>query len=218
MDPIARSKLLRLSVASMLSLALGACAGASQAGVATLSEDSQAAASEEDAKDAEAELQEWTECMRENGVDIPDAQVGADGGIRIERRVLPGGGNTADGGNAEGLVAVPLGDDFAKAREECGDPPRIPGAGRSEEDLEELQENALKLASCMREEGVEDFPDPDFSNRGPGAGPGTRVAGGPFGGAVDMNDPEVQAAFEACREELGEGSFVIRTGPVRAES
>lgn len=217
MDPIARSKLLRLSVASMLSLALGACAGTSQAGVATLSQDSKTAATEADAKDAEAELQEWTECMRENGVDIPDAEVGEDGGIRIGRRVQAGGSNVT-GGVAQGGGAVRLGDDFAKAREECGDPPRIPGAGRSEEDLQELQENALKLANCMREEGVEDFPDPDFSNRGPGAGPGTRVAGGPFGAAVDMNDPKVQAAFEACRDELGEGSFVIRSGPVRAES
>ncbi len=203
MDPITHSRLLKLSVAAMLSLSLGACITPSNAGVATLGEGAEDE-SGENTKDAEAELQKWAECMRENGIDIPDASVDGNGGMRIERRIEAGDAPPAGG-------AVRLSDDFGEAIEECGEPPRTPGAGPSEEDLKEMQDNALKLAQCMRDEGIADFPDPDFSNSGPGAAPGVRVmAGGPFGGDVDMDDPDVQAAFEACREEVGDGPMMFR--------
>jgi hypothetical protein len=203
-------RLLRLLAAPALALALAACSTPSNAGVATLDDGAEAEAGEpSDTKDTEAEIQKWTECMRENGVDIPDATVDEDGGFQITRRV-----DSEDGPPAGG--AVRLSDDFEKAIEECGDPPRIAGAGPSEEDLEEIQENALKLSQCMRDEGIEDFPDPDFSRSGPGAGAGMRVnVGGPFGGGVDMEDPEVQAALEKCAEESGDGPMVFRGRPAQ---
>jgi hypothetical protein len=57
-----------------------------------------------------------------------------------------------------------------------------------------MEEAALEFAECMRDEGIADFPDPDFSNMGPGGEPqqrraeddgggdgGPRVVLGPFG-------------------------------------
>ena len=74
------------------------------------------------------------------------------------------------------------------------------------------------FAECMRDEGIADFPDPDFSNFGPGRGPATRSETvdeesedgdgsgakvfGPWG-EIDLEDPETAAAFEACQDELG---------------
>jgi hypothetical protein len=83
-----------------------------------------------------------------------------------------------------------------------------------------MQEDALRFAQCMRDEGVEDFPDPDFSDMGPGGEPqtgsggdggpsdgdgdgrGERLVLGPFG-EIDLDDPETAAAFEACQDLLG---------------
>lgn len=203
MEPTLHSRLLNHVVAPLLVLALAACSTPSSAGVATLSEDDKAdgKTTADQQKDAEEELVKWAECMRENGIDIPDPTADGEGNLRMVRPAqrAPGGSDEAPDG------AVRNGEDFEKAREECGDPPRIPGAGPSEADLEELQENALALSQCMRDEGIEDFPDPDFSGSGPGAGVRVTV-GGPLGG-VDMDDPEVQAAFETCREKLPEGPF-----------
>jgi hypothetical protein len=205
MEPTLHSRLLKLMVAPVLVLALAACSTPSSAGVATLSEDAGAddKSTADEQKDAEAELVKWAECMRENGIDIPDPTADGEGNLRLVRPAqrATGGSDEAPGG------AVRIGEDFEKARDECGDPPQIPGAGPSEADLEELQENALALSQCMRDEGIEDFPDPDFSGSGPGAGARVTV-GGPLGG-VDMDDPEVQAAFEACRDKLPEGPFQI---------
>lgn len=210
MDPIVHSKFLKLMVAATLTVALGACSAASQAGVASLNEeekesDSSAAA---DKQETEEELLEWVECMRENGIDIPDPTLDEDGNSMITPRVeRPAGSDEQPAGGV-----VRLGEEFREAREECGDPPRLAGGGPNEADLKELQENALKLAECMREQGIEDFPDPDFSDFGPGAGPQEGVRVGPFGD-IDMDDPDVQKAFETCREELPQGPFMIRSGP-----
>lgn len=204
-------RLLKLFAAPALALALAACSTPSNAGVATLDDGADAKADDvSETKDAEAEMQKWTECMRENGVDIPDATVDEDGGFQIRRRVDSEDGPPAGGGGR-------FGEDFEKATTECGDPPRIAGAGPSEQDLEEMQENALKLSQCMRDDGIEDFPDPDFSRSGPGAGPGGRgTAGGPFGGDIDMQDPEVRAAFEKCAEESGGGPRVFGGRPAES--
>jgi hypothetical protein len=72
----------------------------------------------------------------------------------------------------------------------------------------------------MRDEGIQDFPDPDFSDMGPGNGPQTNsnsagegggggggdgpVVAGPFG-EIDLDDPETAAAFEACQDLIGPG-------------
>lgn len=205
-------KLLRLLLLGLIAALLAACTAESQAGVATLDGgDTKAgdAGEETDSGDAEEQLVKWADCMRENGIDIPDASVDGDGNMRITRRVE----RPADAGERPQGGIVRLDEDFGKAQEECGEPPRVAGSGPSEKEIEELQENALKLAQCMRENGVADFPDPDFSDFGPGSGPQRASrAGGPFGG-IDMDDPKVQAAFEKCQEANPDAPIAVRIRP-----
>ena len=53
-----------------------------------------------------------------------------------------------------------------------------------------FQDAILEFAACLRDQGL-DVPDPDFSGGGGRAGL--------FGGAIDPQDPEVQAAIEQCQ-------------------
>jgi hypothetical protein len=104
-------------------------------------------------------------------------------------------------------------DAMAAATETCGPPP-LGTDNVSEEDRQAMEASALEFAECMRDEGIDDFPDPDFSDSGPGGAPQTnedgpgdgpggepqaRVMVGPFG-EIDMSDPETKAAFEACQD------------------
>lgn len=67
-------------------------------------------------------------------------------------------------------------------------------------------EAALAFAECMRDEGVEDFPDPEVSDDGR-----VRITGG-----GDPDDPTVQAAQEACQPLLEEGGSFAPPDPEAA--
>ena len=209
-----RSAIRPVAVLAVVLLAACGGGGGDDGGVASLGGDGEEAATDTTLSEEEAEeaLIDWAECMRGQGLDVPDPQLDEDGGVQI----MVGGGRGAGGGDDEGTGAPPDRGAFEDAREVCGDPPNV-GGEFSEEDREEMQENALAFAECMRDNGVEDFPDPDFSRDGPGAGPLTRegsaddepasgagpMIAGPFG-QVDLSDPAQEAAFEACQDELGE--------------
>lgn len=60
---------------------------------------------------------------------------------------------------------------------------------------QDFQEAALAYTKCLRGEGI-DVPDPDFSQGGPGRGPGQR---GGFLGGANRNDPKFQKAQQKCR-------------------
>jgi hypothetical protein len=208
------------AAAALAVVLLSACGGGGDddGGVASLGDgDGEEASTDTTLSDEEAQvaLIDWAECMRGHGLDVPDPQLDEDGGVQIMVGSGMGGGGGDEGDDGGG--APPDRAAFEAAREECGDPPQI-GGEFSEEDREEMEENALAFAECMRDNGVEDFPDPDFSQDGPGAGPLTRersteedeptsgegaVIAGPFG-QVDLSDPEQETAFEACQDELGE--------------
>jgi hypothetical protein len=183
---------------------------------------------EASAEEAEQELLDWVECMRDEGIDIADPTRDEDGNL-----VINGPGIRIGGGSGAGVGDGPPEDGDAEpidpeamdaAIETCGTPPRL-GGGFSEEDRQQMEEDALAFAECMRDEGIEDFPDPDFSSDGPGGppqdhgsdagegddggesgeggdGPRSRVVLGPFG-EIDMDDPEVAAAFEQCQGLMG---------------
>jgi hypothetical protein len=116
--------------------------------------------------------------------------------------VVPG-----DDSGDEGTTDGPGGGQAPASREEmeaaeevCGQAPAL-GAGDLE-DQRAAQDAALEFAQCMRDQGIDDFPDPDLSTTGPGDGDSDDGRTGPFGD-VDMDDPETQAAFEACQDLLG---------------
>jgi hypothetical protein len=163
------------------------------------------------------------ECMRDEGIDIPDPTRDEDGNLVIEGPGIRLGSGDSDGSTSsddegsDGDEPTVDPDEMDAAMEACGEPPALGPNDISEEDRQEMEENALEFAECMRDEGIEDFPDPDFSNLGPGGEPqqrssdddggdgddgGPRVFLGPFG-EIDMDDPEVRAAFEECQDLLG---------------
>jgi hypothetical protein len=127
---------------------------------------------------------EFAQCMRENGVDVPDPEPG-EGGINIS---IPEGVNP---------------DTVEAAQEECEPIIRdaIPEGERP--DPSEVRDQATKFAQCMREHGV-DIPDPQVDSEGRVTlGP---VAGGEGGGSPRediMSDPDFEEAQEACQEEVG---------------
>jgi hypothetical protein len=208
---------------------LGACSGSGGSGagdddVASVSGDDSGEQAQTDEPDGEEELLDWVECMRDEGIDIPDPTRDADGNLVIEGPGIRIGGGESDGSTSrspdEDDDDEPAFDpeEMDAAMETCGEPPALGPGDISEEDRQAQEAAALEFAECMRDEGIEDFPDPDFSNMGPGGEPqrrssddnssggdegdGPQVFLGPFG-EIDMNDPENAAAFEACQDVLG---------------
>jgi len=157
-----------LAAALVAGLALTGC-GADEAATAG-SEDRQ-----QQAQDAQLA---FAKCMREQGIDMPDPSPG-ERGLRL---------------------AVPEGvspEEMEEAQQACGhhleaiEPPEL-----SDEQQEEFKEAALAHARCMRDQGIEDFPDPTFGEDG-----GARIRIAP-GAGLDPDSPEFREAQEACRDEL----------------
>lgn len=161
-----------------LAMSLVACGGDGSDGVATAGGDTTSAP--ETTAPSQGDPFKFAQCMRDNGIENwPDPEAPADGGS---------GGS--GGGPARVFAPEGVGpDEIRPAMEQCrhllpngGNPP----AGE--------RDNAamLAFAQCMRENGVPNFPDPP-------------AEGGNMGVPrdIDPESPEVQAAFETCREHLG---------------
>lgn len=108
----------------------------------------------------------YAQCMRDNGyAEFPDPTPGE--GLRF--LISPGGALR-----------------FEKAAAACRD--LAPEGMRDEDITPEALDALLKLAQCVRENGVPNFPDPTsrggFELRGIGDGP---------------DDPKLKAAMDACR-------------------
>lgn len=154
--------------------------------------------------DPEEAVLAFTQCMREQGVDMPDPEFSDEGGVMFSTE--------DDGDGDEPPPAVDL-EAMDAAYEECGELMEGANLGGGEPvDMSEMEDQMLEFAQCMRDEGV-DMPDPDFSGdvaderatRDPGDGSDGPVIAGPFG-TLELGDPEVEAAFDACSDVLGEGA------------
>ena len=179
-------------------------------------DDSTGSGSGEELTDAEREdaMLEFTECMREHGVEMPDPEV----------RGGPGGGSgfaiTNQVNGPEEAEA------FEAAQEACGDilddafgeRPKL-----SPEEEAEMRDNMLAFAECMRDHGI-DMPDPQFGSDEGGFTIRAEAAPGGGGDGPGPDDEEFQEAQEACQGELGfeEGEgpgMVFRAGgPTSSES
>jgi hypothetical protein len=115
----------------------------------------------------------YSECMRDNGIaDFPDPDLDGEGGMGLS---LP-----------EGLD--PESEEFKAADEACAD--LQPGPGEDATLDPEVYAALLEYSECMRENGIEDFPDPQ-----PGGG---IIMNGDMG--FDPQSEEFQAADEACAD------------------
>jgi hypothetical protein len=193
---MARMTLLAVIATAFLAFVASGCGSSdsSDEGVAALDTGAAAAAGEtQTTEQAEQDPQEaaleWAQCMREQGVDVPDPKVESGGRITIR----PGAGARVDRG----------GEKFREAIEACGSPLGNARPRLTEEQREQLEETMLEFAKCMREQGI-DFPDPDFSGGGVfRAGPG---------GKFDPDDPDFQRAQQECEPILQELEGVRRAG------
>ena len=144
----------------------------------------------EEPVDREEALLAFAACMRDNGVEMADPTVDANGNVQLARPGQPG--EEVEEFDREEVEA---------AREACGEVLDGARLGFEGTDIVELEDTMIEYAQCMRDNGY-DMPDPDFSSFGPGAGgDGEPGQGGPFG-ALDREDPDFIAAQEACEEIL----------------
>jgi hypothetical protein len=137
----------------------------------------------------EAALQ-FTACLRDQGIDVPDVQFGPNGQPIIDPSLI----EDIDVGSA----------DFTRAASTCL--PIIQNAGVLEQELDPeqaaiIQDQLQEFSECMRENGITDFPDPDP----------TSVTSFPLSAFADFQDEDFQAALEVCQRitadiELGNGS------------
>lgn len=114
----------------------------------------------------------WARCMRAEGVDVPDPEIGADGSVQFPRL---------------------SGEDPSKREKAARKCRPLLSQGReddvSEADIVEAQEKLLRYARCMRQKGIE-MPDPK---------PPPQETEGP---PVDVDDPRFQRADKECRKVL----------------
>lgn len=204
-----RTLLAAVAVAGSI-VSLSACGGSSEAStgdqlVASLqTESSDATTGTVDAEPAltpdEAALA-LSECLRDEGLDVGDIPVGADGEIDMQgtfQALDPQQEGFRDGMEACGDILDGVG--FGGGRGALADDPAIADA-------------FLEFSDCVRDEGFEDIPDltagrlvPGDDGEGPpGGGQGTREGG--FGDratifaerlALDPDDPDVVAAIDTC--------------------
>ncbi|MFE0590900.1 hypothetical protein [Micromonospora echinospora] len=163
---------------ALLALPLAAAIGLAGCGGADRTDDGVATAGGGGAKptvDAAALSDEerrikFTGCLRDQGLDVADPEPGQNGprfrsGLDVDRTKVQ--------------AALQACREFA------------PNGGQPRELNAEQVEQVRKLARCMRENGVPNFPDPDADGR---IQPGKAD--------IDRKDPVVRAAFDKCREVM----------------
>lgn len=210
-------------------LAVGCSSGDDDDDVASVNGDDETSESDSsDREQAEQGLLDWVDCMQAEGVEVSDPVRDDNGNLVINSGPLQiNTGGPGSGGPSSNDAPPDEGDEprvdveeMQAAQETCGNPPAVPGEMLDEADEEEMQAQALEFSKCMRENGIADFPDPDFSQNGPGGAPQTNSGGpgddsddggtaggdgegpqarimGPWG-EIDLSDPEMKAAFDAC--------------------
>lgn len=124
----------------------------------------------------------FTACLRDEGLDIDDPAVDAEGNL------VP---STPHAIAAETLDMAAVHSAF----DVCQGFLDNVTFGLSTEDLTGREDELLAFAVCMRDNGY-DIPDPDFSGNG-------HSGAGPFGDAVDTDDPVFQTAAQSCNGIIG---------------
>ncbi len=181
-----------------MALVAAACSSTDDAQVASLDSTTSTAAGDaaDDRAGNEAIILEFSQCMRDNGAeDFEDPAIGPDGAIEFTF------GNRGVGTTEEREA-------MRDAFNACQDTLEGFAFGPGTIDRAAIEDSLYEFAVCMREKGI-DVPDPDFSTLLSGQGDGSGA--GPFGDALDTDDPEVIAALDTCREVFGD-SFRIGGG------
>lgn len=170
---LSTSAITALATAALSGLVLAACGGGEETAGAGGS--SGGSGGDDRARLEQAALKH-AECMRKQGVDVPDPKPG-EGGI-----ILAG----PRGGGDPGVRK--------RAGRRCEKYLRdVPPPKLSESQKTAMRDGALRHARCMRKQGI-DFPDPAFDDKG-----GIKVK---IGDGFDPGDPRVRRAEQKCQKLL----------------
>jgi len=135
-------------------------------------------------EEAEAAMLDFTQCMREQGVDIGDPTMDANGNLQMP----PIEFETASGDDIETAMA-----EMDAVFAECDQ--HLEGAVMGSPDPgadAEFEDAFVEYAGCMRDQGI-DMPDPDFS------GGGGMID---LGGGTPGDRDEFEAAHKECQPIL----------------
>jgi len=176
-----------IGLALVLALLTAACGSGDEAsdGVASL-EATTVTTTAEAAPDLDQEeaVIALVECLREEGLEVSDPEVDADGNVDLRSLFRQAGESQSDR------------ESFQAGAEACEEEiASVRVSFTRDFDLTEIQDQLIIFAQCMRDNGY-DMDDPDLSNFGQ---PGNGGGGGPFGD-IDPEDPDFISANEACED------------------
>lgn len=179
-----RTSLVAIAISALLLLLLSTMSAGQVATLRTPGPDANASEPPVEELDGEEAILAFVGCLRENGLDIPDPQFGAEGVRFADPSVLL----RIDLRSSEFLDAVEACQVYLAALQ-----PEVDAEQRAEQN-----ERLLAFAECMRREGV-DLPDPD-----PIAGYTIGSLRGPDGGLiVDPFSADFVGASSVCQAEVG---------------
>lgn len=179
-----------MSVLAVLAAVLLAGCGGSSGSESSSEESSTARSSQTGAAGGFAEISEETRsCLKEKGVELPEAGQGGSPSGSFEGGPPEGGPPT--GGPPQGFGKG--GAKMKKAFEECGvELPQGNPGGRPPMNSGAFRKSIKEYVACVRENGY-DLPEPNLS----GEGPVFKES------EVDREDPKFKAANEKCQSRLG---------------
>ena len=174
-------KLGKLMLVVMISLLLVACKSNSSDVASLNNDDTQpvqpTAIVEEKPPDDDSKMMAFTQCMRDEGIELVDAGVDSEG--NVQRPTL-----------AEGVQVTR--EEFGQAMEVCDQHLEGLTLGRERQDVSEVVDQMVALASCLCDKGY-DIDDPTAETLDQ-----WRVD---FQVEFDWDDPEAQAAYEECNAD-----------------
>lgn len=178
-----------LALASIAALA--ACSGAGAKSASTSSQNPN-----------DQKILDYVSCLRAHGATVPDPTRDSNGNLRLRLGGGVRGNGTPNSGSSSSASTSGNANRQAlqSAIQTCGTPPTN-GGGNGPGNRNPAAFAAF--AQCMQQHGVTVPSTPPDSSGSPGSGgPGGR---GGFLNGLDRNDPNVQAALQACRQQLPNG-------------
>ena len=169
-----------------IALVAASCSGGSDnatPGVATLSPTTSTTAEIDPLRETEERVRELVQCLRDEGINVPDPTITGDGNVQFTPPTDFGAGDLADL-----QAAAVVCEEFLEGLD----------IGIENIDTTTIGDNLLVFAACMRENGF-DIRDPDFSLFT--TTDGTFPTGGPFGD-LDVTDPDFLTALPECQDLL----------------
>jgi len=131
--------------------------------------------------DSEAAMLAFTQCLRDQGIDVDDPTVDANGNLQLAPITIEVEASSDD------PEAIPDPSEFEALIGSCDEYLEGIVMNAAPVDTTEMEDSFLAYAACMRDNGV-DMPDPDFSS-----------------GMIDLGDvgaADFEAADAACKHHL----------------